>query len=39
MSVNVKVVGSFRVAESFTFESDRNLIVAMNAAARQRDSR
>jgi len=31
MSGNVKVYGSFRFAESCTFDPDRNLIVAMNA--------
>ncbi len=32
MSKNVKVYGSFHFAESCTFDPDRNLIVAMNAA-------
>ena len=32
MSSNVKVYGSFHFAESCTFDPDRNLIVAMNAA-------
>jgi sugar lactone lactonase YvrE len=32
MSNNVKVYGSFNFAESCTFDSTRNLIVAMNAA-------
>ena len=32
MSNNVKVYGSFHFAESCTFDPDRNLIVAMNAA-------
>src|SRR5690606_12548257 len=31
MSDNVKVYGSFRFAESCTFDPDRNLILAMNA--------
>jgi len=31
MTDNVKVFGSFRMAESCTFDADRNLIVAMNA--------
>ena len=31
MSSNIKVYGSFRFAESCTFDSDRNLILAMNA--------
>jgi DNA-binding beta-propeller fold protein YncE len=31
MSDNVKVYGSFRFAESCTFDAERNLIVAMNA--------
>jgi sugar lactone lactonase YvrE len=31
MSSNVKVYGSFRFAESCTFDAGRNLIVAMNA--------
>jgi len=32
MSSNVKVYGSFHFAESCTFDPDRNVIVAMNAA-------
>ena len=32
MSSNVKVYGSFHFAESCTFDPDRNLILAMNAA-------
>jgi DNA-binding beta-propeller fold protein YncE len=32
MSSNVKVFGSFHFAESCTFDPDRNVIVAMNAA-------
>ena len=32
MSNNVKVYGSFHFAESCTFDPDRNLILAMNAA-------
>jgi hypothetical protein len=32
MSSNVKVYGSFHFAESCTYDPDRNLIVAMNAA-------
>jgi DNA-binding beta-propeller fold protein YncE len=32
MSRNVKVYGSFHFAESCTFDPDRNLILAMNAA-------
>ncbi len=32
MSSNVKVYGSFHFAESCTFDPDRNLIIAMNAA-------
>jgi hypothetical protein len=32
MSSNVKVYGSFNFAESCTFDPDRNVIVAMNAA-------
>lgn len=32
MSSNVKVYGSFNFAESCTFDANRNLIVAMNAA-------
>ena len=32
MSRNVKVFGSFHFAESCTFDPDRNVIVAMNAA-------
>jgi len=32
MSKNVKVYGSFHFAESCTFDPDKNLIVAMNAA-------
>ena len=32
MSSNVKVYGSFHFAESCTFDPERNLIVAMNAA-------
>ena len=32
MSSNVKVYGSFHFSESCTFDPDRNLIVAMNAA-------
>ena len=35
MSSNVKVYGSFRFAESCTFDSDRNLILAMNAGVGQ----
>jgi hypothetical protein len=31
MSANVKVYGSFRFAESCTFDPERNLILAMNA--------
>ena len=31
MSSNVKVYGSFRFAESCTFDADKNLILAMNA--------
>lgn len=31
MSDNVKVYGSFRFAESCTFDADKNLILAMNA--------
>lgn len=31
MSANVKVFGSFRFAESCTFDADKNLILAMNA--------
>jgi sugar lactone lactonase YvrE len=31
MTDNVRVYGSFRMAESCTFDPDRNLIVAMNA--------
>jgi sugar lactone lactonase YvrE len=32
MSSNVKVYGSFHFAESCTFDPDRNVIIAMNAA-------
>src|SRR5262245_13998397 len=32
MSKNVKVFGSFHFAESCTFDPDKNLIIAMNAA-------
>src|SRR5690606_13206880 len=35
MSSNVKVFGSFRMAESCTFDPERNLIVAMNAGVPQ----
>ena len=35
MSDNVKVYGSFNFAESCTFDPERNLILAMNAAAPQ----
>ncbi|HLF12161.1 MAG TPA: SMP-30/gluconolactonase/LRE family protein [Gammaproteobacteria bacterium] len=35
MTDNVKVYGSFRFAESCTFDPDRNLIVAMNAGVAQ----
>lgn len=35
MSDNVKVFGSFRFAESCTFDPDRNLIIAMNAGVGQ----
>ena len=35
MSDNVKVYGSFHFSESCTFDAERNLIVAMNAAAPQ----
>lgn len=35
MTDNVKVYGSFRVAESCTFDANRNLIVAMNAGVSQ----
>jgi sugar lactone lactonase YvrE len=35
MSSNVKVFGSFRMAESCTFDPARNLIVAMNAGVPQ----
>ena len=35
MSDNVKVYGSFHFAESCTFDPQRNLILAMNAAAPQ----
>src|SRR5690606_13193181 len=35
MSSNVKVLGSFRMAESCTFDPERNLIVAMNAGVPQ----
>jgi sugar lactone lactonase YvrE len=35
MTDNVRVYGSFRMAESCTFDADRNLIVAMNAGVSQ----
>jgi sugar lactone lactonase YvrE len=35
MTDNVRVYGSFRMAESCTFDPDRNLIVAMNAGVSQ----
>lgn len=35
MSSNVRVFGSFRFAESCTFDPDRNLILAMNAGVAQ----
>lgn len=35
MSSNVKVYGSFRFAESCTFDPERNLILAMNAGVPQ----
>ena len=35
MSSNVKVYGSFRFAESCTFDPNRNLILAMNAGVAQ----
>jgi len=35
MTDNVKVYGSFRFAESCTFDADRNLILAMNAGVAQ----
>ncbi|OFE13235.1 gluconolaconase [Pseudohongiella acticola] len=35
MSSNVKVFGSFRFAESCTFDPERNLILAMNAGVPQ----
>src|SRR5690554_2949461 len=35
MSSNVRVFGSFRFAESCTFDPDRNLILAMNAGVPQ----
>lgn len=35
MSANVKVFGSFRFAESCTFDPERNLILAMNAGVPQ----
>lgn len=35
MSSNVKVYGSFRFAESCTFDPERNLILAMNAGVNQ----
>ncbi|ALO47644.1 SMP-30/gluconolactonase/LRE family protein [Pseudohongiella spirulinae] len=35
MSDNVKVFGSFRFAESCTFDPERNLILAMNAGVAQ----
>jgi len=35
MSDNVRVFGSFRFAESCTFDPERNLIVAMNAGVAQ----
>lgn len=35
MTDNVKVFGSFRFAESCTFDPDRNLILAMNAGVPQ----
>lgn len=35
MTDNVRVFGSFRMAESCTFDPDRNLIVAMNAGVAQ----
>jgi len=35
LSGNVKVYGSFRFAESCTFDADRNLIVVMNAGVPQ----
>lgn len=35
MSSNVKVFGSFRFAESCTFDPNRNLILAMNAGVAQ----
>lgn len=35
MSANVKVYGSFRFAESCTFDPQRNLILAMNAGVAQ----
>jgi len=35
MSSNVKVFGSFRFAESCTFDPERNLILAMNAGVSQ----
>jgi hypothetical protein len=35
MSSNVKVYGSFRFAESCTYDPDRNLIVVMNAGVPQ----
>lgn len=35
MSGNVKVYGSFRFAESVTFDAGRNLLVVMNAGVAQ----
>jgi hypothetical protein len=35
MISNVKVVGSFRFAESCTFDAHRNMIIAMNAGVAQ----
>src|SRR6478609_6420792 len=35
MTENVKVYGSFRFAESCTYDSTRNLIVVMNAGVAQ----
>ena len=37
MSSNVKVFGSFRTAESCTFDPDRNLILAMNNGVQDDD--
>lgn len=39
MSANVKVYGSFHFAESCTFDSQRNLIIVMNAGERNAEAK